>query len=77
MPSASTAPREKWGGQYGICEDKATEFLKERGWTMSGNGLWTCPADRCQSELGDDEWEALQFLIDEWDHDFIPHPDDD
>jgi hypothetical protein len=71
MPQATETLRQKWGGDQGVGPDKATAYLETHGWTMT-EGLWRLPSDRPNSEIGDDEYEALQFLIDEWDYDFIP-----
>ena len=72
MPQATKTMREKWGGDQGVGPDKAMAYLETCGWTLNEHGLWKLPSDRQTAEIGDDEFEALQFLIDEWDYDFIP-----
>jgi hypothetical protein len=71
MPGATQALQDKWGD-----DGKALEYLTERGWTIRGNGLLCRPTDRPRSEIGEDEWSAVDYLHDEWDYDYIPHPDE-
>ena len=64
MPQASEDDRARARALFGsIMVDDACKFLlargfKERRWT------WQAP-DR---EITDDEWFAINFLIDEWDY---------
>lgn len=67
MPQASEELRAKWGGKCGIMEDKAEKFLRDMGWTEH-RFVWHRPSGKAASDISNDEWEALQFLIDEWDH---------
>lgn len=64
MPSASDQQRHEWGGALGICEDKAETHLTDRGWTITPH--WMCIPPERFIEI--DEWDALQFLINEWDY---------
>lgn len=68
MPQATEELRKAWGGEQGIGEDKAGEFLEKNGWHHWHNGLW-CP-NKSTTKISKDEWDAVQFLIDEWDHAF-------
>lgn len=69
MPSASDELRAEWGGSDGIGEDKALAFLEKHGWVEVGNGLMRPPPGRDPSAV---EWDAFQFLRDEWDFDLEP-----
>jgi hypothetical protein len=66
MPQASEELRAKWGDEGGVGERKTIAFLRKWGWKMVGNGVWRLP--RPEDEITADEWDALQFLVDEWDH---------
>ena len=63
MPQATDELRAKWGGDMGVGEDKALNFLYERGWVQIGNGYMQAPGPG----RPDDEWEAMRFLVEEWD----------
>ena len=73
MPQASEALRRRWGGESGVAEGKAVAFLIDHGWKMTANGLWVSPCISADKWISHDEWEALQFLADEWNHALIPH----
>jgi hypothetical protein len=79
MPQSDDELRLKWGGEYsGVSEEKAEAFLLSRGWSdYKSNWLppvWKWSTVNNRSDLiTEDEWEALDFLIHEWDHAFI-HP---
>lgn len=66
MPQARKELVERWGGEDGIGEDKAVNYLIRQGWKEVGFGLWRSPVE--YFELMTAEKEALEFLIDEWDH---------
>jgi hypothetical protein len=69
MPSASDELRAEWGGQDGIGEDKAMAFLKEKGWHLSETWYYNHPTGH---EPTEEEWRALDFLIQEWDFGYHP-----
>ena len=62
MPQASEELRRKWGGEQGVGEDKACDFLTSRGFAMTFNFQWVrdTPPDALEEE-------AMQFLFEEWD----------
>lgn len=66
MPSASAELVKQWGGEDGVGEDKAYEFLINRGWTelRGRTGMMVPPAEFVPWE----EFDAICFLIDEWDY---------
>jgi hypothetical protein len=69
MPQASDELREKMFQRFGDAIDdfRPTRFLIERGYREHG-GLWRRPSlDHVATA---DEIECLQFLHDEWDHDY-------
>lgn len=70
MPMATEEQRAEWGGSDGIGEEKAWSFLEQRGWQEVGNGFMrpSKPVD----QITDQEWDALSFLIDEWDFGYLP-----
>lgn len=72
MPMATRGLQAKWGD-----DATALQYLMEHGWTVRHNGLLCRPTDRGHSEIGEDEWSAVDYLHDEWDYDYIQHPDDD
>lgn len=65
MPQASDEQRKQWGGQQGVGEDKAENFLREQGWILQRNWTWWRPDWR---EPTPEEKEAAGFLCDEWDY---------
>lgn len=66
MPQATDEQRRKWGGYAGVGEDKAVDYLSERGYTLTEHWTWSKPSpDHIPS---DEELEAIGFLIDEWDY---------
>lgn len=64
MPQASDEDRAKWGGHQGVGEDKAMEHLEGRGYKLLRSWNWRPPLGMAMSQ---DDSEAMQFLIDEWD----------
>lgn len=62
MPSAEKWLFDKWAGE-GCDESKALNFLTEKGWKQVKNGLMIPP----QEEISRDEYEAMLFLVQEWD----------
>lgn len=68
MPQSSDEMRRKWGGESGVGEDKAVNFLKSRGYTLTEEWTWIPPKGHVPTE---EEQEANRFLIEEWDWGFI------
>ena len=66
MPQSSDRLRKLWGGVDGIGDDKAIAFLESKGWEQKPTGMWRRP----DNDTSGEELDALQFLIEEWDHDF-------
>lgn len=69
MPQTTDELRAEWTHPHGgyptcICEQKAWEHLKSRGFTARG-GMITVPFD---IELTERDRSALSFMIDEWDY---------
>lgn len=64
MPQASDEDRARWGGVDGIGEDKAIDYLRGRGFTLTRHWFWLKPDGL---EMTPDDWGAINFLIDEWD----------
>lgn len=70
MPTSSDARRNliiKWFGS--IDPSGPEEFLKSRGYTLTGNSHWIKPT-RFHS-ISEYEKVCLVFLIEEWDYDGI------
>lgn len=67
MPSTSQELLDKWGGEQGVGEDKALNFLISKGWKEEGNGFMVRPEGKSEADISEEEWEALQFLHEEWD----------
>lgn len=66
MPQASDELRSKWGGQMGVGEDKACDYLLRRGYILTKQWDWWVPYGIAFPTLRD--LEAMQFLIEEWDY---------
>lgn len=64
MPQATEELRKKWGGEHGIGDDKATNFLESQGYILTRDWLWIIPNDHI---VTDEEALAVMFLIQEWD----------
>jgi hypothetical protein len=62
MPQASPELREKWGAS----EDKAEAFLFKNFTIERGLIRPKLP----HYEITDEEYSAINYLIDEWDHEF-------
>jgi hypothetical protein len=60
MPQASDEQRAQWG----ISDGTATRFLESRGYVLTRQFTWVPPTGHLPT---DKEWDAVQFLIDEWD----------
>ncbi len=71
MPSASDYLREKWHDDENG-EWKAMAFLYENGWKQIGNGFMQPPTGRGIEQMSQDEYEALSYLIHEWDFGYLP-----
>lgn len=65
MPQASDELREKWGGEMGVGEDKAYNYLVSKGYELTRQWLWKKPSNHSMTQ---DEFEAMKFLVDEWDY---------
>lgn len=66
MPQASDEQRAAWGGVQGVGDDKALDYLKERGFVLTRQWEWRKPTP--DHEMTDEDWGAISFLIDEWDY---------
>lgn len=66
MPQASYEQRKAWGGYGGIGEDKAEDYLQGKGWVLTHRWTWVPPT--LGHPTSEQEWGAIQFLIDEWDY---------
>jgi hypothetical protein len=66
MPQASEELRKLWGGSDGVGEDKAEKFLKSHGYKLRRDWRWELPTSN--HSITDDEFDALCFLVDEWDY---------
>lgn len=64
MPQASDEDRARWGGRDGIGEEKAMDYLESRGFRLTRQWHWIKPDGHIMT---DDDWGAINFLIDEWD----------
>lgn len=58
MPQTSPELRAKFED-----DSDARDVLESAGWVCDG-GWWDVPAH----EPTDHEWEAMQYLVEEWDH---------
>lgn len=65
--------RKKWGGEGGVGEDKAEDFLRSRGYVLRRDWLWEHPRVLEWKDMRLDEQEAMCFLCDEWDYGGLYH----
>lgn len=67
MPSASDELRERMRIRFGDPIDDAgpMRWLEKQGYKMTGGWEWIKPSP--EHKPTEDEIEAIQFLIDEWD----------
>ena len=68
MPSASDAHRARWNGPG---HETATAFLESRGFTLSPHWTWVREA-----EPDEREWDAIDFMVCEWDYGGWQTPDE-
>jgi hypothetical protein len=66
MPQATEEQRKLWGGRNGVGEDKAENFLQSHGYILQRNWTWKKPTPT--HTVTQEEYEAICFLIDEWDY---------
>jgi hypothetical protein len=71
MPTASDALRNKMQEYFddAIDDSGPENYLREQGWTED-RWLWSAP----ERIITDKEWDCIQFLMDEWDHDYKSNP---
>lgn len=69
MPQAAQWLLDKWGGYAGVADDKAMNYLTERGWRLTKN--WCLLKPSFEHEITDLEDEAAMFLQDEWEYGII------
>jgi hypothetical protein len=67
VPQASDAQRAAWGTDGGAGDEKAISFLQEKGFKLTKKWAWIKPSPTYV--LTEDDWLAIEFLIDEWDFD--------
>jgi len=54
----------RWGGEQGVGEDKACDYLEAAGYKLTKQWNWLIPEGHYVTEQ---EADAAQFLVDEWD----------
>ena len=64
MPQATDEQRAAWGGEQGVGEDKACNYLETAGFKLTRQWNWLIPKGHMITEQ---EAYAAQFLVDEWD----------
>lgn len=62
MPQATDELRAYWGG---VDDTPAYEHLKRQGFIDHHDWTWTKPSP--DYVLSERDWNAIEFLIDEWD----------
>jgi hypothetical protein len=68
MPQATEELRRKWatdGENGGVGEEKAIQFLQSHGYHLQRDWRWKLPDPKHQ--ITNAEYEAMCFLVDEWD----------
>lgn len=70
MPSAHPDLVKMWGGHQGIAEDKAIEFLQDRGYKFDPRTCRWIPPERVKTykDMEHEEYDAMWFLVTEWDY---------
>lgn len=61
MPQASEELRAKWNGPD---EQTAMKHLRSAGYVLTRRWTWVVPVGK---EPTEDDYSAMQFLVDEWD----------
>lgn len=69
MPQASDEQRAVWG----ISEDKAEGYLFWHGWRLMPDWTWA-HHDWEKAIMDDTAWEAIHFMVCEWDYGGIHKP---
>jgi len=68
MPKASDELRAKWGGAFDYGPEKAMKFLREAGYRLHHSEYaWSKPGVKSFGDMSRDEFEAMMFLVHEWD----------
>lgn len=72
MPQATEELRKRWhyndNGKW-PADKQAYDYLKDRGWGYD-KGTWRKP--RTDYRPTEDEWSALEYLVQEWDEAYEP-----
>lgn len=72
MPQASDEIRAPWHNEEAGYDDGAWKLLQSKGWIEQKFTL-RHPYDDPE-KISEDEWGAVQYLIDEWDWDYEGTP---
>lgn len=69
MPQASRELQDLMDERFGDPVDSSgpIKFLQERGYTLGHDWCWSKPGVTELEQMKQDEWEALLFLVQEWD----------
>lgn len=78
MPSAHPDLVKMWGGAYYLIdgkqeyfecgEEKAISFLMDRGYALGRDWCWTHPVIKTYKDMEHEEYDAMWFLVTEWDY---------
>lgn len=82
MPSGPPELHEFWSNYYTDQEDvrmqagdlNACRYLKEQGFTRTNNWTWTHPTYTSYDEMTQLEYDAIYYLIHEWDYGGLERP---
>jgi hypothetical protein len=69
----STTDEEAVPASWESMED-AWGYLKSQGWTEAANGVLKAPPKKLHKHITSKEYEAVDYLCDEWDWDFFGVP---
>ncbi len=66
MPSSSDFLRTKWADSEGnITDAVAQKYLEDKGFILTEKWFWKLPNPNYH--ITDDDFSAIQYLIEEWD----------
>lgn len=81
MPQATDELRAKIVARFGSIDcGPVVDWLRARGFTLTPDWLWDLPVSRATNgsmNLTDEECDAINFLVDEWDFGGVIPPNKD
>tara|TARA_Y100000815_G_scaffold147136_1_gene133103 strand:+ start:270 stop:554 length:285 start_codon:yes stop_codon:yes gene_type:complete len=78
MPQAAADLSDRINARFGSIDDSGPmKFLTDAGYRLRRDFFWEAkPGVTSNSDMTDDEWECLLFLVQEWDFGGLASPTD-